>query len=234
MGWFSRKPKKKSKPGPQRANEPTLTADASPSAPVPPQLTSAAEFDLSLLGELLVQRLPHVLDQEVDRQLVHARLADAYRDADQQPMAPEKFLAAVEPLDEDGWRRLAVLVGLLDAPHCQELLLELLEHASDEVVSTQIDDAFLRFAHETSLLSVATLRGSELRREEFLRLWLLRLGAGIVGETVEASLDRLSRLDYGKLLGEAKRAQSIAEERMAYLKKLQAADDAARQPRGKW
>ncbi len=230
MGWFKRsgKPKKES----VDTSGPTLKPDGS--LEVPDDLESAVDLDLTGLGERLELILPHVLEQQVDRPLLQARLADACRDAGKQPIPPEKFVAATDMLDEEGWRRLALLVDMLDASELREGIGLLLLDSRFDGATTLTDEAFIRFARDTSLLNVTTLRTSELRREEFLRRWLLRLGAGVSGETVAASLQRLARLDYGNLLGEAERARLIAEERMAYLKKLQDAEDAARRPRGKW
>lgn len=226
MGWFRKRRKN------------ATSDEATPAEPALADLPSVdfagletdADLELLPLQAQLERCLPHVLEQPVDRVLLHARLADAYRDEDHAPMPADAFLDATGQLSDEGWRRLWLLVGLLELPECRLSVTELI----DDDAAQQVEHAFIGFAHEANLLTVATLRDSELRREELLRRFIMRLGAGVEGETIEQSLQRLERLDYGKLLGEAERARKIAQDRMAYLEKLQEAQDAARRPRGKW
>ncbi len=231
MGWFRKRRK-----GSKSAASPDEPTSPEPAVPDVSSLDFAgletdADLDLPALEAQLERCLPHVLEQPVDRLLLHARLADAYRDEDLEPMRADAFLEATRQLSDEAWRRLSLLVGLLELLECRLGVVEVLD---DDDVASQVEQAFIGFAQEANLLTVAILRDSELRREELLRRFILRLGAGIEGETIEQSLRRLERLDYGVLLGEAERARQIAEERMAYLKMLQEAQDAARAPRGKW
>jgi hypothetical protein len=69
----------------------------------------------------------------------------------------------------------------------------------------------------STMSTMSTMR----RREEFVRHFIARIGGKILGEDPADSEDRLRRLDYGTLLEEAERASSSAEDRLAYLKKLQ-------------
>jgi len=228
MGWFrKRKPRAKK---PEGTSEPTLTAPTEPLPELPEGAATALDYALPILVAAVEFRLPKFLQQPVDRELAQARLADAYRDSCHVPMESEAFDAVSSHLEEEAWRRLALLVDLLDEEECNDTLGDLL---GEDGVAGQISTAFVDFSRDTSLLTLATLRHSELRREEFVRRWVMRLGAGIDGESITESLARLDRLDYGRLLSEAERAKQLAEERTAYLKKLNDLED-ARNPRGKW
>jgi Flp pilus assembly protein TadD len=84
------------------------------------------------------------------------------------------------------------------------------------------------------MLTLELLRQSSLRVEEFARHFLARLEAAVASETVAQSRARLQRLDYAQLLAEAERAKVSAEERVAYLRKLQQKQEQLLSRRGKW
>ena len=58
-------------------------------------------------------------------------------------------------------------------------------------------------------------------------------GASVVGEKPKESAERLALLDYAKLLTQVERSRGSAEERMAYLKKLQEQQESHLGRRGK-
>jgi hypothetical protein len=161
-----------------------------------------------------------------DLPLVRARLADHGRDAGRDPLTPEEFDALAAALDEEARRRLAVLVGLLDA--APKVL------AVPGSTPAVVKRTFFAVAAGTSLLTLELLRQSPLRAEEFARRFAAALEVPIQGETAAASKQRLDRLDYGRLTAEAAAAKAAAEERMAKLRQKQEEVDQRRSRRGKW
>ena len=63
---------------------------------------------------------------------------------------------------------------------------------------------------------------------------LVRPKGGGAPAVLPESQARLERLDYRNLLKQAEAAKASAEERLAYLQKLQEDLEARRMPRGKW
>jgi len=93
----------------------------------------------------------------------------------------------------------------------------------------------VQLAQATPLLSRRLLRQSPLRREEFARQLIARLGATVRGEPAEQTRRELVRLDYGRLVAEAERAKWAADQRLDWLRQLQQEQDRRRpRPRGKW
>jgi hypothetical protein len=180
-----------------------------------------------VFGEL-AQELEH---QEVEPALVRARLADGYRDAGLEPLLPEDFDALTAGLDEAAWQRLAVAVRALEEEEVQQALPALL---GDKPVADQVRAGFIDFARQSDRLTLALLRQSRLRTEEFARRFIASLGAGVEGESLAESAERLSRIDYGRLLDQAEEARGDAEARMAYLKALLEEQERQFAPRGKW
>ena len=119
----------------------------------------------------------------------------------------------------------------------------MVEHAPPEVMKALVPSAakartwlkgLVAFVGDTRLLSLPLLTQSRLRAEEFGRFLIGRIGADVEGESVEESLHWLTRFNYNNLLDEAERARTTAQERLAYLQKLQDEQEAANAPRGKW
>jgi hypothetical protein len=196
---------------------------------------------------------------EIDPDLVRARLADALRDAGAEPAPAAHVAGLFARLDEQGGRRLAVLVEALRSPSMAGAVGSLCLLPSGTAVGVAgaaraagaagaggapasggprgatalVERGLFGLALATPLLTLSLVRQSPLRLEELARRWIAALGARVEGETPEASAEQLARLDYERLLGEAEQARVAAEERANYLRKLQEAREKKR-PRGKW
>jgi len=86
-----------------------------------------------------------------------------------------------------------------------------------------------------NLLDFDVLANSDVRLEELSRHFCASWTINIEGESAAASAKRLHQIDFGRLMKEADAARSSAEERMAYLRKLQEEEEETRRPRrGKW
>jgi len=196
-----------------------------------------------------------------DPDLVRARLADGLRDAGLRPVTPDQFDALAGELDDETWRRLAVLAGALDQEDVRaalpelakvrppaELLAQGFAGALDpKAVRAELEElaksrppayllalSFVGVARTTPLLTLDVLGRSPLRVEELARRLLAGLGLAVRGETAKTSRERLERLDYGRLLAEAERAREAAADRMEKLHKLQDEQEMNRTRRGKW
>ena len=101
----------------------------------------------------------------VEPELLRARLADGYRDATLVPLPPATFDALATGLEDEAWRRLALVVDALDFPEVRAALPALLRSPVDQ----QVREAFVEFARTTELLKLDLLRQSPLRVEEFTR-----------------------------------------------------------------
>jgi hypothetical protein len=166
-----------------------------------------------------------------DPDLVRARLADGCRDAEIDPPLPEDFDGMVSGLDDEGWRRLAVLTVALEQRDVRAALTALV------AVRTPLElirRGFVVVALKTPLLTLELLSRGSLRVEELARKLLAGLGAGVSGESARTSDEQLDRLDYERLLAEAAAAEKAAEQRLEELKKLQDEKEAKRPGRGKW
>lgn len=168
---------------------------------------------------------------DVEPALVGARLADGLRDAKLSPLEPARFAQLTADLDEEGWRRLAVAVSALEDEDVTAALPAL---CAENGVEALVSAGFVGFAKDLSLLRLELLRRSSLRTEEFTRAWIARMGAGVEGESLSESRSRLERIDYSRLLREAEGARRSAEERAAYLRRLQKEQEERYAPRGKW
>jgi len=188
-------------------------------------------IELAVLVEDLAALLEAIAGQAVDSDVVRARLADTFRDLGVPPIDPDAFDALARGLDEGGWARLELVTLGARSGIAGEALAALV---AAQGVETAVRAAFVGFAEASPLLTLELLRQSSLRLEELARRWIASLGALVAGEEPEASRAALERLDYGRLLAEVERAKMSAEERMAYLKKLQDGHDATRARRGKW
>jgi type II secretory ATPase GspE/PulE/Tfp pilus assembly ATPase PilB-like protein len=168
--------------------------------------------------------------QQIDIELVHARLADHYRDIELDFIAPKDFRALAEQLDEESQQRFALTVAGLE----NETLKEALPKCLKKDAAQQVRICFFAFAIDTDLLTIELLQQSPLRVEEFARQFLARLGAEIENETHAESQQRLMRLDYRRLLKDAEQAKASAEERMDYLRQLREEQESRLARRGKW
>lgn len=195
-------------------------------APAAPPTISVGPLNV-VFGALLESMAGEAVDPDV----VRARLADTLRDLGVEPIDPDLFEKLAQPLDEGGWARLDLATRCLKIPITGDALPALVAARGAEGAVRQ---GFIDFAQSSPLLTVELLRQSSLRVEELARRWIAFLGAEVAGETPEASRAALERLDYARLLAEVERAKMSAEERMAYLQKLQEAHDATRPRRGKW
>jgi hypothetical protein len=190
------------------------------------------QLDVPLLQAALVEGVTRHAGQPVDAELVRARLADRCRDAELTPLLPEEFDGLAADLDEETWRRLAMLVGLLDRDDVRTALAAVA--AVRGLLGVVVDAAFVGLARQTPLLTLELLRQSPLRVEELARRFVAALGAGVRGESAKVSKERLERLDYERLLREAARAKEAAAERMKQLRKLQEEHEQRGPRRGKW
>jgi len=187
-----------------------------------------AEWDLQTVTGLLGQLAPPLETREIEPLLIQARLADHYRDIGLAPVAPVNFDALVRGLDAESWRRFALALGPLDHAETRSVLA----HVKTTVLQ-QVEGGFVATARQHDVLTLALLRQSEVRIEEFARHLALSLNVAWRGETPDESRARLHQLDYKRLLAEAEEAKKQAQERMEYLRKKQDEDAARRRPRGK-
>jgi len=110
--------------------------------------------------ELCYQR--HLIEngqQQIDIELVHARLADHYRDIELDFIAPKDFRALAEQLDEESQQRLALTVAGLD----DEALKYALPKCLKTDATQQVRNCFFAFAIDTDLLTIELLQQSPLR-----------------------------------------------------------------------
>ena len=172
---------------------------------------------LNVLGGMMMSSLASLEKGEADLELLRARIADFFRDLSREPMDPDEFKQQAGSLDLESQRRLALVVnGFSDGETRAAFTRTVGRAPAVEAVAMLVG-----FAREHELLTVPLLLESSLRREEFVRHFIARIGGEILGENPADSEDRLRRLDYGTLLAEAEQARSSAEDRLAYLKKLQ-------------
>lgn len=184
--------------------------------PDPPKANAPSGIFLNALGVAMMASLPTMEKAPVDLELLRARLADLSRDMNREPMAPEEFMRQAGALDTESQRRFALAVRGLDDGETRA--------AFNRIAESSIPDAMallFNFGREYNLLTIELLLESPLRREELVRHFIARLGSPVAGESPADSEERLRRLDYRTLLAEAERAKLSAEERLAYLKKLQ-------------
>jgi hypothetical protein len=203
---------------------PTMAPDISrPAAP-------RVEWELTQLAGRLRDAAPPLEAKDVEGVLVHARLADHYRDIGLAPPDPEIFELQSCDLDAEGWRRLALAVAVLDDTPLRAVLAAL---APLVPVASQVESGFLGLARDVAPLTVALVRQNAIRAEEFARQFAARLGVAIAGETREESRRRLHALDYKRLLAEAEQAKQAARQKMERLRQQQSQADQRRR-RGKW
>lgn len=172
---------------------------------------------LDALGNAMMNPLASLEKGSVDLELVRSRIADFFRDLSRPPMAPDEFMRQATALDTESQRRLVLVVGGLSDGGARSAFA----HGVGSTGAVGGVAMLMGFVREQDLLTVALLLESPLRREEFVRRFVALIGGSFRGETREQSAERLSRLDYRALLAEAEKARLSAEDRVAYLKKLQ-------------
>jgi hypothetical protein len=187
------------------------------------------EWQLEHLVARIRDQAPALEAREVESALVHARLADQYRDLGFPPPDGADFERQAANLDVEGWRRLALAVATLDDLDLRGALLAI---APRVPVAVQVESGFFGVAIETAPLTVALVRQSAIRAQEFGRHLAMRLGIGIAGESREQSRALLDALDYKRLLTDADVAKAAAHETMERLRKRQMDADFRRR-RGK-
>lgn len=214
----------KRKPAP--AGPPTPAPDPRPET----ARQSRVELPLARIVGGVKAAAPAIEGWEVDIPLVHARLADHFRDLALAPPAAADFERLCAGLDMEGWRRLALAVALLDDSVLRGALAALI---SCMPVSLQVAGGLVGLAQETAPLTVALVRQNATRTEEFARHLAKRLGIGIIGETDAESGARLHDIYYKRLLVDAEQARAAAQEKMDKLRQKQTEADGRRR-RGKW
>jgi hypothetical protein len=197
-------------------------------SPVPPK---GPAIELPVVVGALHANLAALEKKQVQAALVCARLADWLRDAGLEPPFPDEVGAWAAGLDAEGWRRLALLVGALEADAVGAVFAQAVARND---LRWLVEQGVVGVAAQASLLTVKLLRESSVRLEELARAWLAAMRVAIAGETAEQSAERLRRLDYGGLLGKAERAKKEAEARMAELREKQEQAERARAVRSKW
>lgn len=182
--------------------------------PQPPP--AAPGIYINALGAAMMASLNAMEKSVVDLDLIRARLADFCRDHELQPLEPDEFMRDARSLDVESQKRFALAVAGLDDAATRKAFGRIAQSSAAGAMSL-----LLEFAREHNLLTIELIIESPLRREELVRHFIARLGSPVAGETESDAKDRLRRLDYRMLLQEAERAKLSAEERLAYLKKLQ-------------
>jgi hypothetical protein len=201
-------------------------ATSVPAAPEVPRV----EWHLEQLVGRIRDEAPALEARDIDAAMVQARLADHYRDLWLPPPDVDVFALQTADLDVEGWRRLALAVATLDDEGLRAALPAI---APRIPVATQVESGFLGVARETAPLTVALVRQSAIRAQEFGRHLAMRLGVGIAGESIEQSRALLDSLDYKRLLSEAELAKAAAREKMEQLRQKQREADLLRRRRGK-
>lgn len=206
--------------------KPANSPRVDPPAPAPVR----AEWDLARLVDRVRDAASILEEKEIVAAVVHAKLADHYRDVGLAPPDAVEFERQASDLDGESWRRLALAVATLDDTGLRAVLAELVPKIP---VAAQVEIGFLGLARDVAPLTTDLCRRSLVRAEEFARHFAAKLGVGIMGETDAVSGKRLKALDYKRLLAEADEAKAAAQEKMDRLRKKQLEADRGRR-RGKW
>jgi hypothetical protein len=190
-----------------------------------------AEIALSAVMVALQGPLARLEKKHLEPALVRARLGDWVRDCGLVPPAPVLVGKWLAPLDEEGWRRLALLLAAIEVDGVD---VAVARSAARHDAEWLVKNALVAVAAGTPLLTLSLLRDSSVRVEELARVWLAALDVAIAGETAAESAERRRRIDYGRLLSEAERAKKEAEERMEELRKKVEEAEKLRAGRSKW
>jgi hypothetical protein len=163
--------------------------------------------------------------------LVRARLADACRDAKIRPIGEPQFQACWNTFDNEHRLRFCLFSVAIELPEVAQRLVSICNSGDGRGALGLLQN----LTNALNVLTVAVVRESDIRLEEFARHFCAAWGLPIAGETAAASAARLHAIDFGRLISEAEAARASAEERMAYLRKLQEEQEKTRRPRrGKW
>ncbi len=195
-------------------------------SPKPPRV----EWDLEHVVSRVRDAAPVFEARDIEVALLHARLADHYRDLELVPPEAAEFERTASDLDVEGWRRLAVAVATLDDTGLRAALAA---RAPWMDVSAQVQSGFLELARDIAPMTVALMRQSTLRAEEFARNFACASGLGSSGKAASSLARGCMRLDYKRLLAEAEQAKAAAHEKMERLRKRQLESDLRRR-RGKF
>ncbi|MEM9073380.1 MAG: hypothetical protein AAGE52_33050 [Myxococcota bacterium] len=184
------------------------------------------QLPLKAVIHVLRGSLPRAQHESVDAALYRARFCDALRDRRMVVPSPQELDHAESSMDPASWRRLATVTSAIE----DEAIGEAVSIAArlDEDPSRVWFEGFVGFAAGMDLHPLELLRESSHRLEEYARTWLLRVGVGVAGESSDQSIERLTRLDYARLLAEAERARDAATRRLSDLRRLQAKAERAR------
>ena len=183
--------------------------------------------DLPRLMGTILEGARGVESKAADREMLFIRLCDVFRAMDLDLPGEEGWAAAVagrpkllpasedvaakakRPLDDEGWKRLHLLVASLEDKGAWELVRQRCVAQGAEWVTLVL---FVGFAQWTDVLTVELLLKSAFRIEEFARKWLDVLGGKIAKEDAKKSEKRLRDLDYGQVLGNLEKAQKARAE----------------------
>ena len=191
--------------------KPTAAPESQRPAPTPTNVVVLQSLDATML-----HALAGLENAAVDLELLRARLADLCRDQQAEPLDADHFMKQAQSLDAESQRRLALAVRGLEDGMAQRAFTR----PGATSPAARVEGLFA-FAREHLLLTVSLLHESPLRREEFARHFVAHFGGEFLGETPQDSADRLRRLDYRTLLGEAEKAKVSAQDRVAHLRRLQ-------------
>ena len=182
--------------------------------------------------DLLIANLGQAIDfwqfQPQPQLLTRARYADCCRNCELAPVNETTFESVWKNFDENSQQRFS-------------LVLSGFELESPQAALRQIGDAqkglnrIVELAADHKQLTLDVIEKSDVRLEELARHFCAKWQLPIEDESETASAQRLHEIDFGRLMREADAAKSSAEDRLAYLRKLQEEQEETRRPRrGKW
>lgn len=189
-------------------------------------------WSIDFLANAVADAALGLVDDLPDAELLQARLADHLRAMGHTPPGADMLATMLGELDEPARRRLAVAVTLLQ----YEDVRAPLEHMIESRPVEQLIVGLAATAREMPSIDLPLLARSMVRAEEFARRLARTLDIAFDGEDPRRSAERLSRIDYQRLLAKVDAAKLTAEERMEALLKQQELDDERiqRVRRGKW
>lgn len=189
-------------------------------------------WSIDFLANAVADAALGLVDDLPDAELLQARLGDHLRDMGHTPPGTDVLASMLGELDESAFRRLAVAVTLLQYEDVRIPLQPLIESGS----VAQLITGLAATAREMPSIDLPLLARSMVRAEEFARRLARALDITFDGEDPRRSAERLSRIDYQRLLAKVDAAKLTAEERMEALLKQQERDDERiqRVRRGKW
>lgn len=168
----------------------------------------------------------------VHPELQRAKVADLCRDVGLRPASEREFSERWQSYDDEHQRRFALLIFGFRAKGAAQRMRQMSVARPDQ---NPVFNVLHELTVELSLLTVSMLGESDVRLEEFARHFCQGIGVGINGESAEESTRRLQAIDFKRLTQEAETARASAQDRLAYLKKMQDEQEQTRRPRrGKW